>query len=229
MEQTNSSPQIETVLSRDFGPPSALAIGVGTIIAAGIFTLSGLAVRNVGAAAIVSFLLAAAVAILTALAFCEFAALYPESGGGYLYARRTLRPLTGYFVGWALFLGYTSSCAFYIASLSAYFKELIWDSPAKDAAGVAALLILTAAIATERSDVEDGSSWQIRSGHSPLISVAIHNGHAVRRELAEFFAVSEHDRLTTLRVLLTGVADDLFNSQAPTPSPNCHQLWPQAS
>jgi len=47
-----STQHIETELSRDLGLPSALAIGVGTMIAAGIFTLSGLAVRNVGSAAI---------------------------------------------------------------------------------------------------------------------------------------------------------------------------------
>jgi len=116
---------IETELSRDLGLPSALAIGVGTMIAAGIFTLSGLAIRNVGSAAILSFLLAAIVALFTALSYCEFVSIYPESGEGYLYARRTFKPLLAYFVGWALFLGYTSSCAFYIASLSAYIHEFV--------------------------------------------------------------------------------------------------------
>ena len=54
-----SSVLIETELSRDLGLPTALAIGIGTMIAAGIFTLSGLAVRDVGSAAIAAFLLAA--------------------------------------------------------------------------------------------------------------------------------------------------------------------------
>ena len=43
---------VETELSRDLGLTSALAIGIGTMIAAGIFTLSGLAIRNVGSAGI---------------------------------------------------------------------------------------------------------------------------------------------------------------------------------
>ncbi|MDZ7701878.1 MAG: hypothetical protein U5J98_07310 [Halobacteriales archaeon] len=49
-------------MDRDIGMVGAVAIGVGTMIAAGIFVLSGLAVGKVGAAAIVSFLLAAVVA-----------------------------------------------------------------------------------------------------------------------------------------------------------------------
>lgn len=126
--QTNKQ-GVETELSRDLGLPSALAIGIGTMIAAGIFTLSGLAIRNVGSAAILAFLLAALVATFTALVYCEFVCIYPKTGEGYLYARKTFPAPLAYFVGWALLLGYASSCAFYIASLSSYFNEFIWDCP----------------------------------------------------------------------------------------------------
>lgn len=134
---------IETELSRDLGLPSALAIGIGTMIAAGIFTLSGLAIRNVGSAAIASFLLAALVALFTALTYCEFVSIYPRTGEGYLYARKTFNPPMAYFVGWALFLGYTSSCAFYIASLSSYFNEFFWHSPIESLFGIIMLAGLT--------------------------------------------------------------------------------------
>ena len=126
MEKAVPTQGVETELSRDLGLTSALAIGIGTMIAAGIFTLSGLAIRNVGSAAIVAFLLAAFVAIFTALTYCEFVSIYPKTGEGYLYARKTFAAPLAYFVGWALFLGYTSSCAFYIASLSSYFNEFIY-------------------------------------------------------------------------------------------------------
>lgn len=134
---------IETELNRDLGLTTALAIGIGTMIAAGIFTLSGLAVRNVGSAAIVAFLLAAVVANFTALTYCEFVSIYPRTGEGYLYARKTYPSPLAYFVGWALVLGYTSSCAFYIASLSSYFNEFIWHSPIEALSGIIFLLALT--------------------------------------------------------------------------------------
>ncbi len=141
--RTKTSIPIQTELGRDIGLTTALAIGVGTMIAAGIFTLSGLAIRNVGSAATVSFLLAAVVAGFTALTYCEFVSVYPESGEGYLYARRTFPAPLAYVVGWTLFLGYTSSCAFYLASLSSYFQEFIWNSPFESFAGVTSLIILT--------------------------------------------------------------------------------------
>ncbi len=143
MSNKGPSQPIKTELSRDLGLYSALAIGVGTMIAAGIFTLSGLAIRNVGSAAILSFLLAALVSILTALTYCEFVSIYPRSGEGYLYARKTFTPPLAYLVGWALFLGYTASCAFYIASLSTYFVEFVYHTPYQSAVGIVVLIILT--------------------------------------------------------------------------------------
>ncbi len=142
MEPENTA-SIQTELSRDLGFSTALAIGVGTMIAAGIFTLSGLAVRNVGSAAVVAFVLAAVVALFTALTYCEFVSIYPRSGEGYLYARKTFPGPVAYFVGWALVLGYTSSCAFYIASFSSYFYHFIWETPFEALSGVASLVGLT--------------------------------------------------------------------------------------
>ena len=125
------------------GLPTALAIGVGTMIAAGIFTLSGLAVRNVGSAAILSFLIAAMVAAFTALTYCELVSVYPESGEGYLYTRKTFPGPLAYLVGSALILGYTSSCAFYLVSFSSYFVEFIYETPLHTIAGIIALVALT--------------------------------------------------------------------------------------
>ena len=132
--------KVQAELSRDMGLTTILAIGVGTMIAAGIFTLSGLAIRNVGSAAILSFALAAIVATFTALTYCEFVSIYPNSGEGYLYARKTFSAPLAYFVGWALVLGYTASCAFYIASLSSYFYEFIWETPTESLSGVVMLV-----------------------------------------------------------------------------------------
>ena len=125
------------------GLTTALAIGVGTMIAAGIFTLSGLAVRNVGSAAIISFLIAAIVAGFTALTYCELVSIYPESGEGYLYTRKTFPGPLAYLVGSALILGYASSCAFYLASFSSFFVEFIHETPVHFLAGAVALVMLT--------------------------------------------------------------------------------------
>ncbi|WP_158055998.1 amino acid permease [Halorussus halophilus] len=141
---------VEAQLDRDIGIVGAIALGVGTMIAAGIFVLSGLAVSNVGAAAIVSFLLAAIVASFTAFAYAEFASLYPESGGGYMYVANVFETDLTYIVGWSMILGYPASAAFYLASFSDWFYRFMY--PALDisqatpywASGLAVLGLLVA-------------------------------------------------------------------------------------
>lgn len=134
---------IEAELGREMGLVSALAIGIGTMIAAGIFTLSGLAVGYVGTSAIVAFLLAAGIASLTALSYCEFASIYPESGEGYLYARKTFPAPLAYLGGWCLVLGYIASCAFYVTSFSVYFNEFVWHLDFEPLSGLVMVGALT--------------------------------------------------------------------------------------
>ena len=113
------------------------------MIAAGIFSLSGLAIQAVGSAAILSFVLAAFVALFTALTYCEFVSIYPNSGEGYLYARKTFSAPLAFLVGWALFLGYASSCGFYLATFSSYFVEFVYHLSLPTIAGIVALILLT--------------------------------------------------------------------------------------
>ncbi|RDI70800.1 amino acid permease [Halopelagius longus] len=105
----------------------AFALGLGTMIAAGIFSLSGSAVLRIGSTAVVAFTLAAVVAGLTAAAYSEFASIYSENGGGYLFTSRTFEGLDflKYGIGMALFLGYTGTTAFYLATMDEWFFRFI--------------------------------------------------------------------------------------------------------
>ncbi|WP_049999016.1 amino acid permease [Halococcus sediminicola] len=120
------SDDVSTELDRNIGLLGALAIGIGTMIAAGIFVLSGLAVSNVGTAAILSFVLAALIAALTAAAYAEFSSVYFESGGGYMYVFETFKSNWTYIMGWTMIVGYPASAAFYLASFSDWFYRFIY-------------------------------------------------------------------------------------------------------
>ncbi|MFB6101211.1 MAG: amino acid permease [Haloplanus sp.] len=105
----------------------AFAIGLGTMIAAGIFSLSGMAVYRIGSSAVIAFVLAALVAGITAATYSEFASVYSENGGGYLFCSRTYETLDRlkYGVGMSLFLGYTGTTAFYLATMDEWFFRFI--------------------------------------------------------------------------------------------------------
>ena len=113
--------------TRSLGFRVAFAIGLGTMIAAGIFSLSGTAVFRIGSTAVVAFVLAAVVAGITAATYSEFASIYSENGGGYLFSSRTFedRDLLTYALGASLFLGYTGTTAFYLATMDEWFFRFL--------------------------------------------------------------------------------------------------------
>jgi N-formylglutamate amidohydrolase len=43
--------------------------------------------------------------------------------------------------------------------------------------------------------LENATIWEIQTGHEPLAATAIHNGHAVRPEIASLLALSDQERL----------------------------------
>ncbi|GGL22857.1 amino acid transporter [Halarchaeum grantii] len=160
----DTASDVETELSRDIGIVGAVAIGVGTMIAAGIFVLSGLAVANVGAAAIVAFLLAAIVASFTAFAYAEFASIYPESGGGYMYVANVFDTDLTYIVGWSMILGYPASAAFYLASFSDWFYRFMYPALSVPDAlpfWIPGLLILALLVAVNLKGTEETGMVQI--------------------------------------------------------------------
>ncbi len=108
----------------------AFAIGLGTMIAAGIFSLSGTAVAAIGSSAVIAFVIAAIVAGITAAGYSEFASIYSENGGGYLFSSQTFENDTlVYAIGAMLFLGYTGTTAFYLATMDEWFFRFILPEP----------------------------------------------------------------------------------------------------
>jgi amino acid transporter/nucleotide-binding universal stress UspA family protein len=161
---------------RSMGFASAAAIGVGTMIAAGIFVLSGLAVSKVGTAAIVAFLIAAFVASLTAAAYAEFASVYPESGGGYVYVARTIPSELTYIMGWTMILGYPASAAFYLGSFSKWFYEFLYNPLAISGAipyWVSGGVILALLVGLNIAGAEEAGMFQIVVTGLKVLLIAI--------------------------------------------------------
>ena len=113
--------------TRTLGFKIAFAIGLGTMIAAGIFSLSGTAVAQIGSSAVIAFVIAAVVAGITAASYSEFASIYSENGGGYLFSSQTFedRELLVYGIGVSLFLGYTGTTAFYLATMDEWLFRFV--------------------------------------------------------------------------------------------------------
>lgn len=171
-----NDPGVGTELDKNIGLLGAVAIGVGTMIAAGIFVLSGLAVSKVGTVAIISFFLAAMVASITAAAYAEFSSIYEESGGGYMYVSNTFESDLTYFMGWTMILGYPASAAFYLASFSEWFYRFIFPVlhiPRAIPYWIPGLVILALLVGLNFKGTEESNQFQIAVTALKVLLIAL--------------------------------------------------------
>ncbi|MCD9876188.1 APC family permease [Streptomyces guryensis] len=126
-------------LRRTLGVGDAVVIGLGSMVGAGIFAALGPAARASGSGLLLGLAVAAVVAYCNAMASARLAAMYPASGGTYVYGRERLGPFWGYLAGWAFMVGKTASCAAMALTVGAY----VWPGQAH-AVAVAAVVALTA-------------------------------------------------------------------------------------
>jgi APA family basic amino acid/polyamine antiporter len=126
-------------LVRRLGLGDAVVVGLGSMIGAGVFSAFAPAARAAGSGLLLGLAVAAVVAYCNATSSARLAALYPESGGTYVYGSRRLGPLWGYLAGWSFVVGKTASCAAMALTFAAY----AWPAHARLTA-VAAVGALTA-------------------------------------------------------------------------------------
>ena len=98
-------------LARRLGLFDAVVVGLGSMVGAGVFVAVAPAARAAGSALLVGLGVAGVVAYCNATSSARLAALYPESGGTYVYGRRRLGPFWGYLAGFGFVVGKLASCA----------------------------------------------------------------------------------------------------------------------
>ncbi|MCX2926420.1 APC family permease [Streptomyces sp. NEAU-W12] len=126
-------------LRRTLGVGDAVVIGLGSMVGAGIFAALAPAAHAAGSGLLLGLAVAAVVAYCNATSSARLAALYPASGGTYVYGRARLGEFWGYLAGWAFVVGKTASCAAMALTVGAY----LWPGQAH-AVAVAAVVALTA-------------------------------------------------------------------------------------
>jgi basic amino acid/polyamine antiporter, APA family len=126
-------------LQRRLGTFDAVTIGLGSMVGAGIFAALAPAAAAAGSGLLIGLAVAAVVAYCNAMSSAWLAALYPQSGGTYVYGRERLGAFWGYAAGWSFVVGKTASCAAMALTVGYY----VWPAWAH-AEAVAAVVALTA-------------------------------------------------------------------------------------
>ncbi|HEX4819718.1 MAG TPA: APC family permease, partial [Acidimicrobiales bacterium] len=129
-----------TRLARRLGLGDAVIIGLGSMIGAGVFTAIAPAARAAGTGLLIGLVIAAVIAFCNATSSAELAALYPASGGTYVYGRQRLGAFWGYLAGWGFVVGKLASCAAIALTVGAYAAPS-WQHPIAVAAVVAVVAV----------------------------------------------------------------------------------------
>lgn len=143
-------------LPRRLGVWSAAAVLVGSTIGSGIFRVmggeSGVAARvgTVGAIGLI-WIVGAVVALMGALAIAELAAMYPRSGGIYVFLREAYGPLPAFLFGWTELLVIRPSALGAIAVIFAEYANRIFGYGDEAVRWVAAGALALLALANLRS------------------------------------------------------------------------------
>lgn len=111
------------------------------MIGAGVFAAFAPAAQAAGGALLLSLALAGLVAFCNATSSAQLAAIYPTSGGSYVYGRQELGPWWGFAAGWCFVIGKTASCAAMALTFASY--AVPWPQWRRPVA-VAAVLALAA-------------------------------------------------------------------------------------
>jgi amino acid transporter len=138
-------------LQRQLGVWSAMAVLVGSTIGSGIFrvpsTIAG-EVGTVGAMAML-WIVGALIALFGALTLAELAALFPRSGGIYVFLREAYGPLPAFLFGWTELLVIRPSALGGIAVLFAEYVKVfvpLTGGQVKMVAAAAIVMLATANI-----------------------------------------------------------------------------------
>ncbi len=92
------------------------------MIGAGVFVVFAPAAAAAGSGLLIGLAVAAVVAYCNATSSARLAAMYPMSGGTYVYGRERLGEFWGYLAGWSFVVGKTASCAAMALTVGLYLQ-----------------------------------------------------------------------------------------------------------
>src|SRR5262245_4141546 len=126
-------------LIRALGPGSAILFVLGSVIGSGIFLTTGIMAEKLPSPALLlaAWLAGGVISLTGGLTYAEMGAMYPKSGGVYVYLREAFGPVPAFLYGWAALLiffsggiaavgvGFADYVSYFAPSLST--SRILWS------------------------------------------------------------------------------------------------------
>jgi len=122
---TRRRPEPGSTLVRGIRRWDMVALVINAVIGAGIFGLPARAFDLAGPWSLVAFAACAVVVTLIVLCFAELGSRFDQTGGPYLYVRAAFGPLSGFTVGWLIWLArvtaFAALCNLFVGNLGHFW------------------------------------------------------------------------------------------------------------
>ena len=140
-------------LPRKLGVFTAVGVLVGITIGSGIFRTPSTVATDVGTLGAIAliWILGGVIALFGALTLAELAAIFPRSGGIYVYIREAYGPLPAFLFGWTELLVIRPSALGAIAVIFATYTASLFGYPESAVRWIAMVAIIVLALANMRS------------------------------------------------------------------------------
>ena len=152
---TTHTPPTTDRLPRRLGVFSAVAVLVGSTIGSGIFRVPSTVANDVGTLGAIALIwvIGALVALFGALTLAELAAIFPRSGGIYVFLREAYGPVPAFLFGWTELLVIRPSALGAIAMIFAAYARQLFGFAEESERIIAAVAIILLALTNVRSVV----------------------------------------------------------------------------
>ncbi|HET7699156.1 MAG TPA: amino acid permease [Vicinamibacterales bacterium] len=169
----------EEGLVRALGLRSGILFVLGSVIGSGIFLTTGTMASALPSPALILLAWAAGgvIALSAGLTYAEMAAMFPRSGGVYVYLREAFGPMVAFLYGWAalliFFSGGIAAVAVGFADYLSYFApslstaRILWSAPTPlgtwtvSAAQIVAIVSIAALVAINYVGVRSGNAANV--------------------------------------------------------------------
>lgn len=114
----------DTQLVRAIGLPSAILFVIGSVVGSGIFLTTGVMAETLPSTPLLlaAWVLGGAFALAGGIAYAEMGAMFPRSGGVYIFLREAYGPLIAFLYGWVALMVVISGG---IAAVAVGFAEYV--------------------------------------------------------------------------------------------------------
>ena len=162
------STEIKGTLSRTIGLATLVILSLSSMLGSGLFILPAFAQEVAGDGMWFAFVLAASVVLTGAFSKSELASAMPESGGVYIYMKRTYGSLMGTISGLGLFASFMLKSAFALIGFAAYLEVVTHALEVEVNPTTMALVLLTFIVIINITGVK-----KIKKVQTPIVATAV--------------------------------------------------------